>query len=145
GLVTRGYGAEMDEYGRMTEETRTHFANHILQHLETGVRYESKRYPIRHVIQMQARHLAGFLRGEVEAYAPYKAEWWDAPFTYVRHHERPHPHQSSHDLRGLRVGSHSVFSFLWHTEPQLTGRTDAVYCPSAGRRGRTSAVDSDCQ
>ncbi len=75
GLVTRGYGAELDEYGRMTEETRTHFADHILQHLETGVRYESKRYPIRHVIQMQARHLAGFLRGEVEAYAPYKAEW----------------------------------------------------------------------
>lgn len=75
GLVARSYTVDLDEHGRMSEETRTHFAHHILQHLETGVRYDSKRYPLRHIIQMQARHLAAFLRGETETYTPYRAEW----------------------------------------------------------------------
>ena len=75
GLVTRGFAVELDEHGRLPDDTRANFAVHIIQHLEAGVRHEGKRSPLRQVIQMQARHLASFLRGDVEAYSPYKAEW----------------------------------------------------------------------
>lgn len=75
GLAARNFGVEQDEKGRLSEATRRGFADHILQHLEAGVRYGDKRHPLRHVIQMQARRLAAFLRGEQESYLPYKAEW----------------------------------------------------------------------
>ena len=75
GLAARNFGVEQDEKGRLSEDTRRSFADHILQHLEAGVRYEDKRHPLRQVIQMQARRLAAFLRGEHESYLPYKAEW----------------------------------------------------------------------
>jgi CRISP-associated protein Cas1 len=75
GLLTRSFIVEQDEQGRLTEETRRTFAEHIVGHLETGVRYEGERFPLRHVIQTQARRIAAFLRGERDDYMPYKAEW----------------------------------------------------------------------
>lgn len=75
GLVNRGYTVQQDETGRLTEAFRRDYAEKITQNLENTVRYEGKRFPLRYVIQMQARHLAVFLRGEREDYAPYKAQW----------------------------------------------------------------------
>jgi len=75
GLATRNFSVIQDEQGRLSEDTRRTLAEHIISHLEANVRYEGKRHPLRHVIQMQSRRLAAFLRGERTGYEPYKAEW----------------------------------------------------------------------
>ena len=75
GLAARNFSVEQDKHGRLTDDTRRVFAEHVINHLEASVRYEGKCYPLRHVIQMQARRLATFLRGERDTYEPYKAEW----------------------------------------------------------------------
>lgn len=75
GLVARNFIVEQDEKGHMSQETRRAYADHILQHLESGVRFEGQRHPLRQVIQMQARRVASFLRQDTEDYVPYKAEW----------------------------------------------------------------------
>lgn len=43
-------------------------AERVLERLDTPIPFEGKRYPIRAIIQMQARHMATFLRGEREIY-----------------------------------------------------------------------------
>ncbi len=75
GLANRDFRVEQDDKGRLASETRRTLAEKVLEHLEAGVRYEGKRYPLRFVIQSQARHLAAFLRGEREAYTAFKATW----------------------------------------------------------------------
>ncbi|HEC21555.1 MAG TPA: CRISPR-associated endonuclease Cas1 [Chloroflexi bacterium] len=75
GLATRQTNIEQDGRGRLTKETRRMLAEHVLNRLETPLRYEKKRVPLRHIIQSQARHLATFLRGEREAYEPFRAGW----------------------------------------------------------------------
>ncbi|KXK15173.1 MAG: CRISPR-associated protein Cas1 [Chloroflexi bacterium OLB15] len=75
GLAARNFTVDRDDQGRMSEETRKTFASHILEHLESGARYEGQRRPLGQIIQTQARRLAGFLRGDRENYEPYKAEW----------------------------------------------------------------------
>jgi len=75
GLANRDFKVEQDDKGLLSSETRRALAEKVLEHLEAGVRYEGKRYPLRFVIQSQARHVAAFLRGEREAYATFKATW----------------------------------------------------------------------
>ncbi len=75
GLAARDFSVEQQEDGLLTQETRRALAERVLTHLEAEMRYEGKRFPLRAIIQQQARHLASFLRGEREAYIPYKAEW----------------------------------------------------------------------
>jgi CRISPR-associated protein Cas1 len=75
GLVNRRFNIEQDERGRMSEDTRRAFAQHILDHLESNVRYEGKKYPLRSVIQMQARQIVTFVRRERSEYVPFKASW----------------------------------------------------------------------
>lgn len=75
GLANRGFTVDQDDQGLLSTETRRALADKTLQHLEATVRYEGKRYPLRYVIQNQARFLATFLRGERDVYAPFKASW----------------------------------------------------------------------
>ncbi len=75
GLVNRRFTVEQDERGRMSDSTRRAFAGHILEHLESNVRHEGKKYPLRHVIQMGARQVVRYVRRECEAYVPFKASW----------------------------------------------------------------------
>jgi len=75
GLAARGFIVERDDQGRLSAEVRQSFAQHVLTHLEAGVRYEGKRKPLRQAMQTQARRLAQFLRGERDSYIPFKAEW----------------------------------------------------------------------
>lgn len=75
GLAVRNFTVDQDKQGRLSDDTRRAYADHIIGHLEATVRYEGKRHSLRQVIQMQARRLAAFLRGERNTYAPYKAEW----------------------------------------------------------------------
>jgi len=75
GLAARNFSVNQDQQGRLSDDTRRTYAEHIIHHLEATVRYEGKRYPLRQVVQMQARRLAAFLRGERDSYEPYKADW----------------------------------------------------------------------
>ena len=74
GLANKRFkvGQEKD---RLDKETRRKLAERVLEHLETGVRYEGKRVPLRAVIQSQARHVATFLRGDRDGYTPFVASW----------------------------------------------------------------------
>jgi CRISPR-associated protein Cas1 len=75
GLASRNFTVDQDEKGLLTESLRRSFADHILQHFESTMRYKGqKRYPLRSILQMQTRHLAAYLRGEVPEYCPFKAE-----------------------------------------------------------------------
>jgi CRISPR-associated protein Cas1 len=75
GLVNKGVALQQDERGYLSEGTRRMLAERILGRLDTSERYEQKRYPLRVIIQTQARHLATFVRGEREAYEPFLATW----------------------------------------------------------------------
>lgn len=75
GLANRHFKVDQDERGRLSKETRRAFADHVLSHLDTKVRYEGKRQPLKHMIQSQARHLATFLRGDRETYTAFRATW----------------------------------------------------------------------
>jgi CRISPR-associated protein Cas1 len=54
----------------LTKETRRMLADKINERLDTEASFEGKRHPLRAIIQMQARHLATFLR--VSNYKPLK-------------------------------------------------------------------------
>lgn len=75
GLANRHFTVHQDDKGLLTKETQRGFADKVFEHLEAMVRYDGKRYPLRFVIQNQARHLASFLRGECPTYVPFKAIW----------------------------------------------------------------------
>lgn len=75
GLAARNFNVEQTDDGQLTVEIRRALADRILEHLEATVRYYGKRYPLRFVIQSQARSLATFLRGERPEYEPFKATW----------------------------------------------------------------------
>jgi len=75
GMVNKGMALVQDERGFLTEETRRTLANKVMGRLESTERYETKRFPLRAIIQSQARHLAVFLRGERDVYEPFMASW----------------------------------------------------------------------
>lgn len=75
GLANRRFSVKQDDAGRLTSETRKTFAEHVLKHLETRIRYQTQKHALRQVIQMQARQMAGYLRGERSAYISFKASW----------------------------------------------------------------------
>lgn len=75
GMANKQMPLQMDERGTLTRETRRSIADKVLERLEASVTYESKRHPLRNVIQFQARHMATFLRGERAEYQPYLMPW----------------------------------------------------------------------
>ena len=76
GLVNKGVALEQDEEGRLTEGTRRMLAERVLGRLEESTeRYEGKRHALRVILQMQARHLATYIRGDRERYEPFVAGW----------------------------------------------------------------------
>lgn len=75
GLVNKGVKLEQDERGRFTKETAKMLAEKILDRLESTEPYEQKKYPLRVIVQQQARHLATFLRNERLEYTPFVATW----------------------------------------------------------------------
>jgi len=76
GLVNKGVALEQDEAGRLTEGTRRMLVERVLGRLEESTeRYEGKRHALRVILQMQARHLATYVRGDRERYEPFVAGW----------------------------------------------------------------------
>lgn len=75
GLVNRHFTVEQDEHGRLSKETRQALAEKVLKRLETAFRYYGKRFPLRAVLQSQARCLASFFRRDSDTYEPFTAGW----------------------------------------------------------------------
>jgi CRISP-associated protein Cas1 len=75
GLANKGVNFEQDDKHLLTKETRQMLAGKIQERLEGLVLYEGKRRLLRAVIQLQARHVATFLRGERFQYVPYQMAW----------------------------------------------------------------------
>lgn len=62
------------EQRRLSAATRKALAAKIFERLEDEEPFEGKRHKLKNIIQMQARHLATFLRREGE-YKPFVARW----------------------------------------------------------------------
>ncbi len=75
GLANKNVAFEQDEKGMLTKETRRLLADRINERLDSEAAFEGKRHPLRAIIQMQARHLATFLRGERLTYEPFLSTW----------------------------------------------------------------------
>lgn len=75
GLANKKMSFQQDETGRLTLETRRTLAAKIQERLESLVPHEGKRFPLRVVMQMQARHLATYLRCERAGYEPFQMGW----------------------------------------------------------------------
>lgn len=75
GLVNKKVALEQDERGFLSEKTRRQLAEKVLERLESAETHEGKRHPLRIIIQMQARHIATYVRGERPEYIPFQAAW----------------------------------------------------------------------
>lgn len=75
GLATRHYKVEQHQDGRLCDDIRSNYAQKVLDHLDSSAHYMGKRYPLRFIIQNQARCLAAYLRGKTEQYEPFLATW----------------------------------------------------------------------
>lgn len=72
-IVNQGIAIETDSHG-LVASSRKLVADRVLERLSTAVPYEGKRWPLRNVIQTQARHLAVAVRGERE-YRAFASRW----------------------------------------------------------------------
>lgn len=75
GMANRNIPFEQDQDFRLTQPFRRQLAEAVLNRLETPLEYEGKRHPLRHIMQMQARHLAACLRGDRADYTPFIMPW----------------------------------------------------------------------
>ena len=75
GLANKGVKFEQDEHGYLTEPTRRMIAEKFFERMESTETYEKKSFPLRLIVQMQARHIATYLRGERDEYAPFQMSW----------------------------------------------------------------------
>ncbi|MEA3350927.1 MAG: CRISPR-associated endonuclease Cas1, partial [Chloroflexota bacterium] len=75
GMANKKMPFDIDDRGLLTKDTRRTLADKVINRLESPARFEGKRYPLRAVIQKQARHLATYLRGERAEYVPFIMKW----------------------------------------------------------------------
>lgn len=75
GIANKNVAFNFDESRLLTKDTRRMLADKINERLDSEAVYEGKRYPLRAILQMQARHLATFLRGERTKYEPFQMTW----------------------------------------------------------------------
>jgi CRISPR/Cas system-associated endonuclease Cas1 len=75
GLANKNVILEQDETGRLSKETRKDLATRVQERLDAHVPYKGKNQPLHLAMQMQARHLAAYLRGEYPAYEPFVLTW----------------------------------------------------------------------
>jgi CRISPR-associated protein Cas1 len=75
GLFNLGVAVALDERGRLVDAARKTLAEKVIGRLDAAEPFEGKRHPLRAIIQMQARHLATFLRGDRAEYTGFVAAW----------------------------------------------------------------------
>lgn len=74
-LATKGVPFDREEDGLLTRETRLTIAQKILERLETPTSFHGTRHTLKSIIQIQARSIATFLRGQRADYLPYRMRW----------------------------------------------------------------------
>ncbi len=74
-LATKGVAFERQEDGLLSRDFRRLLVERIHQRLDSTAEFEGKEYPLRIILQMQARHAAAFLRGERQTYTPFLSSW----------------------------------------------------------------------
>jgi CRISPR-associated protein Cas1 len=74
-IFNRGTAIRLDERQRLVDEARQVISDHFFKRLDATELYADKRHPLRQILQMQARHLATFLRGERPTYEAFVASW----------------------------------------------------------------------
>mgnify|MGYP000085468270 CR=1 FL=1 len=74
-LLGRGVDLRVDESGRLDDPTRKLLAEKVFERLDGEEPYEGKRQKLRTIVQLQARHLATFLRRERPTYKPWVGRW----------------------------------------------------------------------
>lgn len=72
-MVNKGTQIEMEE-DQLSLKTRRDLAERIKERLDMSERFQGKKYRLQTIIQMQARRIATFLRGEAK-YKPYISGW----------------------------------------------------------------------
>jgi CRISPR-associated protein Cas1 len=72
--INLGEVVKMDKEGRLAEDTKRYFASKVIERLESTETVKGKKYQIRSIIQMQARSLCSFLRGDGN-YRPFTFKW----------------------------------------------------------------------
>jgi CRISPR-associated protein Cas1 len=60
--------------GMLEPDTRKALVERVLERLQAAETYDGKRYQVRSIIQMQARRLASFLRGD-GIYKAFSFKW----------------------------------------------------------------------
>lgn len=73
GIINQGYDLKADD-GFLTEYAKQLLIARINERLDLTENYEGKKYPIKSIMQMQARHLATFFRGERD-YKAFVGKW----------------------------------------------------------------------
>lgn len=71
--VNKGWEITLDD-GQLPLETRRQLAKSVLDRLDTQEAFQGKKYKLRTIIQMQARRIATYLRGEAK-YKPFVCGW----------------------------------------------------------------------
>ncbi|RMH15622.1 MAG: CRISPR-associated endonuclease Cas1 [Gammaproteobacteria bacterium] len=75
GMVNRRMPLEQDERGLLTQSTRRQIAEKVLNRLDSKETHHGKQYSLRQIIQIQAREVAAFIRGDRENYQPFISSW----------------------------------------------------------------------
>lgn len=74
-VLNRNMHIEIDENGRLDEESRHNLADAVLKRLAAETEYGGKHSSLKGVIQNQARFAATYLRGERDVYEPFACRW----------------------------------------------------------------------
>lgn len=74
-FLNKGGKIERDEKGLLQETCRKALAERVLDRLERPTDYQDKQFGLRQIIQMQARELSTFLRGDRTSFEPYVARY----------------------------------------------------------------------
>lgn len=75
GMANKNVNFEQEEDGLLTKETRRVIADKIIERMDSLASFENKRYLLRFIMQMQARHLATYVRGDRSEYLPFQMPW----------------------------------------------------------------------
>lgn len=73
-MLNQGMKLQLTEEGRLDDGTRKALAERISKRLEGREPYADKQHQLRVILQMQARHIATFVRGQ-GPYAPFVGRW----------------------------------------------------------------------
>jgi CRISPR-associated protein Cas1 len=76
GMVGNRAALTVLDNGFLDDATRRELAAKVIARIEeSGERYEGRRHSLREIIQMQARHIATFVRGDNPSYQGFVAKW----------------------------------------------------------------------